>query len=132
MSQESIFRLIGKAGLSGSFAFGKKLPREKGGLKDFKIVRIPAVEGEDYSKFERRLIKKLGETPKRGAEIRARQLIALIKKHTDKGKLYIIIVSKAHMLLQHTLHCLKGLHEIGDMDNVYPGIVFWFGREIER
>lgn len=124
MTQEQIFRYVGTAGTSGGFAVGKALPKEKGNLKGFKIVRMPAIEGEDYAKFERRLIEKLGEMPKRGAEIRVKQLRVLIEKYADKGKIFIIIISKAHLLSQKTLHCMKGLHEIGTMENIYPGIVF--------
>lgn len=123
MTQEPIFRFIGSAGIGGGFIAGNKLPKEKGSLKDFKIVRLPAIKDEDYARFEQRLIKKLGETPKRGGEIRARQLKALIEKFTGKGKMFIIIINKAHLLHHKTLRCFKGIHELDTNEGIHPGFV---------
>jgi len=123
MTQESLFRLIGSAGLGAGFAAGEKLPKDKGILKEFKVLRLAAVEGEDYAKTERRLIEKLGAIPKRGGEIRARQLHSLIEEYVAKEKTVIIIITRAHLLTDHTLRCLKSLRELGGRRGDKPGIV---------
>lgn len=123
MNQETIFRFIGSAGLGGGFAVGNKLPKEKGNLKDFKVVRIDAIKNEVIGEFSDRLIIKLGETPKRGNEIKARQLKSLIESFTVKGKKFIAIINKAHLLHQRTLLNLKGIHEWGEGEGTCPGFV---------
>lgn len=122
MNQEFIFRTIGTAGLGRGFTAGAKLPKEKGSLKEFKIVRLTAIEAEDYSALEKQLIEKLGESPKRNYAPRARQLQSLLEKQVVKDKILIIIISKAHLLDSHTLQCLKSLRELVDKGK-NPGVV---------
>jgi hypothetical protein len=128
-TQESLFKFACLGRFDGGFIAGSKLPKERGNLKDFKIVRMTAIDGEDYTKFERRLIEKMKESPKRSAETRTRQLKSLIEKYTDKGKIFIIIINKAHLLNERMLLCFKNLHEMDLLKNVekegtYPGFVF--------
>ncbi len=124
MKQENIFRYVGSAGLEGGFMAGIRLPKEKGSLKDFKIMRMSAIEGENVDKFCSRLIKKIGDTPKKRLEMRARQLKSLIEEATSKGKLFIVVINKAHLLHHWTLACLKGVHEFGENERTYPGREF--------
>lgn len=126
MTQEELF------GFGFYFAMGKRLPNEKGDLKDFKIIRMSAVKGEDYYKFEGRLIKKLGDTPKRDREIRARQLHALIEKYTGVGKIFIIIVNNAHLLNIKMLLCFKSFHESKNAEFVLLGTTEKIKEIIEK
>lgn len=122
-TQEKIFRLIGSAGLSGGFAIGTCLPKEKGNLKDFMVVHITSVKGENINKLVSRLIETLGEKPKRNLEARARQLKELVKGITAKGKMFIVVIKKAHYLSSRTLYNLKAIHEFGTKKGTYPGFI---------
>lgn len=63
------------------------------------------------------MIKKLKELPKRSAETRARQLKLLIEKYTDKGKIFIMIINKDHLLNERILLCFKSFCEMGLLKN---------------
>lgn len=130
MNQEAIFRFIGSAGLGGGFAAGSRLPKEKGNLKNFKIVRLSAVNGETVDVLVSRLVQKLSEKPTRGLEARGRQLKALIERYTGNGKNFVLIISKAHLLQRKTLRNLKSIHEFGTIEGSYPG--FFLQGDMEQ
>lgn len=122
-TQEEIFRELSHSGLGGGFVAGNKLPKERGSLKEFKIIRIDAIEDENIDKLSGRLIEKLGEKPKRIIRSREEQLKALIKESYKKGKRFITIIRKAHLLHPRVLCSLKILHEFDIRKSIFPGFV---------
>ncbi len=122
-TQEEIFQKLSRSGLGGGFAAGNKLPKERGSLKEFKVVRIDAVEDENIAKLSGRLIEKLGEKPKRVIRSREIQLKTLIEDFYNKGKRFITIIKKAHLLHSKTLRSLKILHEFDVRKSIFPSFI---------
>jgi hypothetical protein len=138
-TQEQVF---GAAG--GGFAIAFALPRDKGNLDTFKVVRLQAEKGDDSTKLGNKIIHALGEKPRRFLLDRGAQIGSLFDSYADRDLNIVIVIRNAHLVNSKTIYELKIMREyshqafpksspcfvlLGNPDQIwalvaeYPGIV---------
>jgi len=87
------------------------LPREKGNLDSFKVVRIKVEKHDDYTKLGNKIIQTLGEKPFRSLLDRGKQLERLFDWYMERDFILVIVISSAHLINSKTIYDLKRMRE---------------------
>jgi hypothetical protein len=109
----------------GGFAIAFGLPHDKGNLDSFKVVRLEAEKGDDSTKLANKIIRTLGEKPRRSLLDRGAQIATLFDSYADRDLNVVIVVRNAHLLNSKTIYELKIMREYSNQafPKTSPGFV---------